>query len=154
AVADLCVNCKMCAQECPAHVNIPKLMLEAKAHNAAEFGLDRSDWFMARMEDFARWGSALGMVANLALANGPVRWLLERFLGLSKKRRLPPFASPHFLRQAQRRGWTRKPDSHRPRLAYFVDTFANHYDPQIAEATVLILQHQGFDVYVPPEQRG
>src|SRR5262249_47044608 len=40
-VADLCVNCKMCALECPAHVNIPKLMLEAKAANVAEHGLAR-----------------------------------------------------------------------------------------------------------------
>src|SRR5579885_3629656 len=37
-VADLCINCKMCAVECPAHVRIPKLMLEAKAANAAEHG--------------------------------------------------------------------------------------------------------------------
>src|SRR5207253_751451 len=44
AVADLCVNCKMCAHECPAHVNIPKLMLEAKAANAAEHGLGRAEW--------------------------------------------------------------------------------------------------------------
>ncbi len=35
AVADLCVNCKMCAIECPAHVDVPRLMLEAKAANVA-----------------------------------------------------------------------------------------------------------------------
>ena len=29
-VADLCVNCKMCRQECPAGVDIPKLMIEGK----------------------------------------------------------------------------------------------------------------------------
>ena len=34
AVADLCVNCKMCRDECDARVNIPKLMLEAKAAQA------------------------------------------------------------------------------------------------------------------------
>ena len=30
-VADLCVNCHQCRQECPAEVDIPKLMIEAKA---------------------------------------------------------------------------------------------------------------------------
>ena len=30
-VADLCVHCHMCRLECPANVDIPKLMLEAKA---------------------------------------------------------------------------------------------------------------------------
>ncbi len=154
AVADLCVNCKMCAVECPAHVNIPKLMLEAKAANVAEHGLDRRDRFLANLESWARWGSALGLVANLVLASRTGRWLLEKVLGLSRSRRLPTLAARSFLRLARQRGWTIKPLSTRPRVAYFVDTYANYVDPQIAEAVVLILRHHGFDVYVPPEQRG
>jgi Fe-S oxidoreductase len=35
-----------------------------------------------------------------------------------------------------------------------VDIFANYNDPQIAEATVLLLQHNGIAVYVPPGQVG
>src|SRR5262245_16946124 len=151
-VADLCVNCKMCAAECPAHVNIPKLMLEAKAHNVAEYGLDRVDWYLARSGQWARWGSIFALAANVALNSRPMRWVLERFFGLSQQRRLPPFASPHFFRAARRRGWTRKPPRGRPRVAYFVDTFAAYYDTQVAEATVAVLQHNGFDVYVPPDQ--
>jgi FAD/FMN-containing dehydrogenase/Fe-S oxidoreductase len=154
AVADLCVNCKMCAQECPAHVNIPKLMLEAKAQHVAEHGLNHGEWVLARMETFARLGSAFALVVNTALANGTVRWLVEKLLGLSRKRRLPTFAGCSFLRQARRHGWTRPPGAHRPRVAYFVDVFANYNDPQIAEAVVAILHHNGIEVYVPPGQRG
>src|SRR5208283_1968121 len=88
-VADLCVNCKMCALECPAHVNIPKLMLEAKAAHVAEHGMDRSNWALARTENFARLGSAFAFVVNRALANGSVRWLLEKVFGISRLRRLP-----------------------------------------------------------------
>src|SRR4029077_18536583 len=77
-VADLCVNCKMCAQECPAHVNIPKLMLEAKAAHVAEHGLDRIDWVMSRTESFARLGSNFAALANAALASRTLRWLLEK----------------------------------------------------------------------------
>ena len=53
AVADLCVNCKMCAFECPGRANIPKLMLEAKAANHAAVGLRRSAWFLARIDGLA-----------------------------------------------------------------------------------------------------
>jgi Fe-S oxidoreductase len=154
AVADLCVNCKMCAHECPARVNIPKLMLEAKAQNVDEYGLDRTDWFLSRTEDFSRWGSALALIANVMLAARPLRWLLEQMFGLARGRRVPRFAFQHFLRLARRRGWTRKPASGRPRLAYFADTFATYHDPQIGEAVVAVLQHQGYDVYVPPVQGG
>jgi FAD/FMN-containing dehydrogenase/Fe-S oxidoreductase len=146
AVADLCVNCKMCASECPARVNIPKLMLEAKAANVAEHGMDRSDWVMARTESFARAGSALAPLVNEILANPVARWLLERLFGVSRQRRLPAFHARSFLRRARR--------SARPRVAYFVDIFANFNDPLIAEAVVAVLHHNGVEVYVPPDQIG
>ncbi len=144
----------MCARECPAHVNIPKLMLEAKAANVAQYGMDRTEWALARTELFARLGSSLAPLANAFLANGIARWMLERLLGISRLRRLPAFAPRNFLRQAWQRGWTRKPRSARPRVAYFVDIFANYNDPLIAEAVVAVLHHNGIEVYVPPGQKG
>lgn len=154
AVADLCVNCKMCASECPAAVNIPKLMLEARAANVAEYGLTKSDWFLARSEAFAVLGSALAPLANFALSRRSVRWLLEKSFGIDRRRRLPTFASRCFLERAERRGWTLPKRSDRPRVAYFIDVFANYNDPDIAEATVAVLRHNGFDVIVPPDQVG
>ncbi|MBI1914679.1 MAG: FAD-binding protein [Planctomycetes bacterium] len=157
-VADLCVNCKMCAHECPAHVKVPKLMLEAKAANVGQHGLDRSDWVLARTENFARAGSALAPVVNVLLRNRPFRWALEKLFGVSRRRRLPSFARKSFLHRAARRGWTRPPAPRRPgagpRVAYFVDVFANFNDPLIAEAVVAVLHHNGIEVYVPPGQRG
>ncbi len=153
-VADLCVNCKMCALECPAHVNIPKLMLEAKAANVAQHGLARGEWFLARLENVVRWGSAFSLLTNLALGSRTMRWAFDRLFGLSPRRRLPRFALRTFMNTAKRRGWTRRPRSDRPCVAYFVDLYANYVDPQIAEAAVLVLQHNGFDVFVPPGQAG
>jgi FAD/FMN-containing dehydrogenase/Fe-S oxidoreductase len=176
-VAELCVNCKMCAHECPAHVDVPKLMLEAKAAAQAEHGLDRADWVMARAEGFATLGSNFAVTINTALSSRAVRWLIEKVFGISRRRRLPAFAPRNFLKRAQRKGWTRKKprlassESRVPnsadftrnselgtrdflRVAYFVDIFANYNDPLIAEASVAVLRHHGVEVYVPPEQRG
>jgi FAD/FMN-containing dehydrogenase/Fe-S oxidoreductase len=154
AVADLCVNCKMCLRECPAHVNIPKLMLEAKASHVAEHGLDRTEWVLARTESFARLGSAFALAVNYALASGTARWVLEKLFGISRKRRLPTFAGRSFLRQARQHSWTRRPRTRGPKVAYFVDVFANYNDPSIGEAVVGVLHHNGVEVYVPPAQRG
>ncbi len=154
AVADLCVNCKMCAVECPAHVNIPKLMLEVKAANVAEHGMDVSDWFFSHMEDVLGWGSMAAFMTNLALRSRTARWLLNRFFGVSASRRLPRLAARTFLARARRRGWTNKPSGIRPVVVYFCDLYANYLDPQIADATVAVLQHQGFEVFVPADQRG
>src|SRR5262249_22710651 len=133
---------------------VPKLMLEAKAANVARHGLGRAEWAMSRTEAFARLGSAFAPLVNALLGSRAARWLLERLFGVSRHRRLPGFAAPSFLRRARRRGWPRKPRSARPRVAYFVDVFANYNDPSIAEAVVAVLHHNGIEVYVPPGQLG
>ena len=61
---------------------------------------------------------------------------------------------PQLPAPRRRRGWTRKPRPARPRVAYFVDVFANYNDPLIAEAVVAVLHHNGIEVYVPPGQLG
>jgi Fe-S oxidoreductase len=145
----------MCAVECPAQVQIPKLMLEAKAQHTAAHGMSRSNWVMARTENFAALGSGLAWFVNASLDNPTIRWWLQRLLGVSRRRKLPLFAQRSFLNTAARRGWTVPP--RRPgaaKVAYFVDVFANYNDPSIAEATVAVLQHNGVDVFVPPDQIG
>ncbi|HMC88192.1 MAG TPA: anaerobic glycerol-3-phosphate dehydrogenase subunit C, partial [Gemmataceae bacterium] len=153
-IADLCVNTRMCDHECPAHVEACKLMLEVKAANVAEHGLDRIDWTLSRTETLAAFASTFAVIVNAALANRPARWLVEKFFGVSRRRHLPAFVARSFLRRASKRGWTKRPRRRQERVAYFVDVFANYNDPQIAEAVVEILHHNDIEVYVPPGQRG
>ena len=94
----------MCALECPAHVNIPKLMLETKAANVAEHGLDRTRWFFSRLETWAKIGSFFPLLTNLALRTFPLRWLVDKIVGLSWRRRLPTLARTTFLKQAAAAG--------------------------------------------------
>lgn len=158
AVAELCVNCKMCRDECSAKVNVPKLMLEAKARRHAEHGLERGDWVLARAEGLASVASNFAPLVNALLGRRSVRWLLEKFVGLSRRRHLPEFHLRTFFRRARGLRLTRKPKlaaapgTHR--VALFADVFAAYNDPFIGIATVRVLQHHGIEVYVPPRQVG
>jgi FAD/FMN-containing dehydrogenase/Fe-S oxidoreductase len=155
AVADLCVNCKMCGLECPSKVPIPKIMLEAKAQHLAEVGFRWDDWVLSRTETLAALGSHFAWLTNHLLGSRLVRWFLARLLGISPHRQLPRFAPRSFLHQARRRGWTKPPRRQgRQKVAYFVDIYANYNDPGIAEATVAVLHHHDIEVYVPPGQTG
>jgi len=116
--------------------------------------MDRTDWFFAHLEGMLRWGSAVSFLANLSLRSRSSRWLLDKLFGVSSERRLPRFSSRSFMARAKRRGWTRKPNGTRPVVLYFVDLYANFIEPQIAEATVAVLHHHGFDVFIPADQRG
>ncbi len=138
-VAELCVNCKMCRDECDAKVNVPKLMLEAKARQHAEHGLERGDWVLARAEGLAGLGSNFAPLTNALLGRRSVRWLMEKLFGLSRRRRLPAFSIRTFFRRARGAGLTRKqlrgPESFSRdpkgsgRVALFVDVFAAYNDP-------------------------
>jgi FAD/FMN-containing dehydrogenase/Fe-S oxidoreductase len=152
-VADLCVNCHQCRLECPAGVDIPKLMIEAKAGYVATNGLQPSDWMLARFDILSAVGSAVSPLANWAIGNRQARWLLEKTFGIAQGRKLPRFAGRSFLRRAARRRLTRPTRRSGRKVLYFVDTYANYHDPQLADALVAVMEHNGVAVYVPRDQR-
>lgn len=152
AISDLCINCHQCRLECPASVDIPRIVLESKAQHVELNGLSQIDWWLGRLDTVAAWLSRVRPVANLLIANRRVRWLLERTVGLSRMRKLPRIEGQSFLQKASRRQWTRQTKTQGLRVVYFTDLYANWFDVQLAEATVAVLQHNGVSVYVHPRQ--
>ena len=118
-------------------------------------GLAPVDWLLSRVEVWSRFASRLPILSNALMASGPARWLFERLLGLSRLRRLPRAHRTPFVRRVERLGLTRpKPQAPGPRVAYFVDVFANYFDQELAEAVVAVLHQAEVNVYVPRGQRG
>jgi FAD/FMN-containing dehydrogenase/Fe-S oxidoreductase len=153
-IADLCFLCEMCRIECDVHVDVPLLMLELKAQLQATDGLRRFEGWISRQESWVRWGYRLAPLSNFVLRRRTGRWLLEKLIGLSRRRPLPPFARTSFFRKARRLGLTTRPPADgRPRWLYFLDLYAAYHDPLLAEAVVAVLQHHECAVYVPVRQR-
>jgi FAD/FMN-containing dehydrogenase/Fe-S oxidoreductase len=151
-VADLCVHCHMCRLECPANVNIPKLMLEAKAEYVQTNGLTLHDWVLTRIDWIASLAGRLPGIANWGLANPQARWLLEKAAGIAQGRKLPRFAKRSFLQQAALKRMHHPLRTANEKVVYFVDTYANYFDTQLAEALVAVLRHNGVGVFVPRDQ--
>ncbi len=152
AVADLCVNCKMCRLECPASVDIPRLMIEGKGAYVQVNGLSTAQWIMSRVDWLSAVASSLPRLSNWAIANRPARWLIEKMLGIAQGRKLPRLAARSFMRIAARRRLTRATRRSGRKVLYFVDTYANYHDPALGEALVEVMQHNGIAVYVHPGQ--
>ena len=120
-------------------------MLEAKAAHVAENGISRHDWALSRIDLLASWGSKTSLITNQLLQNPSFRWILEKAIGVDRRRKVPRFTSRPFLkRAAQVRLTESSPSRQNPKVAYFVDTYANYCDPRIAESLV--------SVFVPPDQ--
>jgi Fe-S oxidoreductase len=152
ALADLCVNCHQCRLECPATVDIPKLVLEAKSQYVVNNGLNTADFLLSRLDRVASWASLARPFANWMLGNRQMRWLLEKMFGLAQGRKLPRLARRNYLRVAVRNRLAKPVRQSGRKVLYFVDTYANWFDTQLAEACVQVLTHNGTSVYVHPDQ--
>ncbi|HBE68397.1 MAG TPA: FAD-binding oxidoreductase, partial [Planctomycetaceae bacterium] len=152
-ISDLCFNCHQCRLECPASVNIPKLVLEAKAQHVASHGLSIRDRLLNRLDLLAYWASRMPRVANWSLSNPFMRWLLEKIFGIGQSRKLPKVARRSFLNWASRAKLARTSRGASLRkVAYFADQYVNQHNPLLGRAIVEVLQHQNIEVYVPANQ--
>jgi Fe-S oxidoreductase len=151
-VADLCVHCHMCRLECPANVDIPKLMLEAKAAYVTTNGQKLHDWLLTRIDTLADLAGRLPGIANWAIASPQARWLLEKAVGIAQVRKLPRFARRSFLQQSALRRLHLPPRTSAEKIVYFVDTYANHFDTQLGEALVAVMRHNDVAVFVRHDQ--
>lgn len=152
-IADLCVHCHTCRVECSTRVDIPCLVMETKAAYVAAHGIDFSNWVLNRLESFAAWGARIAPIVNWALANRQTRWLLEKMTGISQVRKLPRIHAVSFIQRAAGRRLHRPSEQGGNKVVYFVDLYANWFDPQLAEVFVAILRRNGIGVYVPLQQR-
>lgn len=152
SVADLCFNCHQCRLECPATVDIPKIVGELKAQYVATNGQPLSERLVCRLETVAAIGSKLPRLSNILLKNVVMRWMAEKLFGITSARRLPPIATTSFMRYSSRRRWTKPPAGDGPKVLYFVDHYANYHDPDLGRALAEVLQQNGVAIYVPPNQ--
>ena len=151
-VADLCVNCHQCRLDCTAAVDIPKLMVEAKAQYFAANGFKMSDWLMTRLDWLYEIAAQSPAVTNRMLQGRFSRWLLEKAIGVSQGRKLPLFSKTSFIRWSHRQRLNRPSKQQTRKVVYFVDAFVNWNDIELGQAFVKVLKHNGIDVVVPGGQ--
>ncbi len=151
-IANLCINCHQCRLECPAAVDVPKMMVEAKAQYYLSNGSRLSDWLMARLDWMYELAGLTPWLTNYLLRNRFARWLLDKTLGIAQGRKLPLFSTTTFMRWSskQKLGRPSKQQSHK--VVFFVDAFVNWNDVELGQAFVKVLQHNGIDVVVPSGQ--
>ncbi len=151
-VADLCVNCHQCRLECPAAVDIPKLMVEAKAQYVATNGLRISQWLMTRLDLLYWFGGRFPWLTNRIIGHRMARWSLERVFGLAQGRKLPRFSPSSLIRWAARQSLNRPSRTSQRKVLYFVDAFANWNDVELGKALIKVMQHNGIEVFLPQDQ--
>ncbi|QEG22192.1 anaerobic glycerol-3-phosphate dehydrogenase subunit C [Mariniblastus fucicola] len=151
-IADLCFNCHQCRLECPASVDIPKLMVEAKGQYYATNGLRVSDWILTRLDWLYGLGGRAPRLTNRMIRSPMWRWILDRVFGIAQGRKLPRFSTRTFARWAQKNQLGRPSRQQSRKVVYFYDAWVNWNDPELGRSFVEVLKHNNIDVLVPPNQ--
>ena len=148
----LCVNCKMCSVECPAGVDVSRLVIEARAQLAKHTGFTTAELTLIHNHWLSIAAGTFAPLSNWVMGLGPTRWLLEKTIGLDRNRSLPHFERGSFVRKAQALLARTNPAEPLDHAAYFVDSFANYNDHALGRAVVGVLQKAGVKVAVPKQR--
>jgi FAD/FMN-containing dehydrogenase/Fe-S oxidoreductase len=143
-VMDLCIECKGCKAECPSNVDMAKMKYEFLYHYYKANGLPLRNRIFGHIGSLSWWGSKLAPLSNWLAASAPNRWLMDRLLGIDRRRPLPAFARETFTDWFDRR----RPPPAAPRgsVVLFHDTFVTYNAPEIGRAAVELLEAAGYRV--------
>jgi len=152
-IMSLCVNCKMCSVQCPAGVDVSKLVMEARSEIARRKGLGRAVFTLSNNRYLSMLGSLFSPLSNFAMKLRVVKWLLEKVGGLDKRRALPNFESGTFLKKGREYLAAERPVKEPvDRVAYFVDSYANYNDHELGFAVIKCLRHNQIEVILPKQR--
>ena len=151
-----CSNCMRCDSACPSSVPLSQMHNEARGEYVDEQmpKLSREyvrNRLLSNYRTSAWFASKVPRLSNFAMNFEPARWVLEKTLGITKKREFPEFASDTFRDWWRARDGTRI-DNPEKRVAYFHGCYSNYNTPEVARAMVRVFEHFGYEILVPPQK--
>jgi glycerol-3-phosphate dehydrogenase subunit C len=163
---DLCSGCKLCEVTCPSQVSIQEYIRRAQNKGAREKGRTLRDWLLGHTRLLSRFGSLTAPLANFGNRNPLFRLLMERVVGIHRRRPLPkyqwltfeswfkkhmreralPSVSPPPLAGEGRVGPARRT------VAYFYGCWVDFNERRLGQQVVAVLERNGIEVIVPRQQ--
>ncbi|WP_430335141.1 FAD-binding and (Fe-S)-binding domain-containing protein [Rhodococcus sp. ACT016] len=148
---ELCLSCKGCASDCPTGVDMASYKSEVLHHSYRRRLRPASHYSLGWLP---RWAAIAGRAPRLVNAVtrlpgvAPVALTLG---GADRRRHVPQFAPTSFRRwfasTATERRTTGDP------VVLFVDTFTDHFTPDVGMATVRVLEDAGFRPRLTPKRQ-
>ena len=145
-IIESCINCKRCLTECPSGVDVPWLAVMGRADVVRKQGEDFSSRVLTDTAKLCRQGSMFAPIANFATSLAPVRWGLQKAIGMEATRYLPHFRNRtlrKILKDRERPHGTRE-------VVFFLGCFANYNEPEGEGLAVIdVLEHNEIKVILP-----
>jgi len=166
-----CSNCMRCDNACPSGVPLSQM------HNTArgEYVSKQMDtWsveyvrnrILANYRTSAWLASKFPRTSNFFMNFGPVRWAMDKLMGIPNEREFPAFATETFREWWEKQGGAAgsaerarenrerrgEPADADKRVAYFHGCYSNYNTTEVGKAMVRVYEHFGYEVVVPEQK--
>jgi glycerol-3-phosphate dehydrogenase subunit C len=139
---ELCVGCKGCKRECANQVDMAAIKIEYQAQRNEKLGVPLRDLLVAGLPVWLRHRRVLRSLIRWRNRSPWLAKLGERILKISARRQLPePAIAPYVSPTVSIESKATDRD-----VVLFVDTFAMHFEPEIAQAAHQVLTAAGYRV--------
>lgn len=149
-IMDLCLSCKACKSECPSNVDMAKLKAEFLQHYYDANGIPLRTRAIAYITSLNRLMALLPSVSNFFLKNSFTSGVAKRILQFAPQREIPLLHSTTLRRWYRKQNKPLSDNNNGKKVYLFADEFTNFNDTNIGIYTILLLQHIGYEVVIPP----
>ncbi len=147
---DLCLSCKGCASDCPTGIDMATYKAEALYQRYRRRLRPLSHYSLGRLPRWAAMASHAPKLVNALLGSALVGRVAKRLGGVDQRRPLPKFATTSFKRWFATRQQV-VGTGVGPGVLLWVDTFTNHFTPEVGRAAVQVLENAGYAVQIADE---
>ena len=144
---DTCLSCKGCKSDCPTHTDMASYKAEFLSHYYETHRRPRQAVTMGRIGDWAPLAARIPRLVNFFTQTPGISLLTKLVGGVACERDLPKFANKPY-RKLHKDTLSTAP-SRRKSVILWVDTFSEHFHPEVALAAEEVLGYAGFDVVLP-----
>ena len=146
---ELCLACKGCSADCPAGVDMGTYKAEVLYQRYRRRLRPPAHYALGWLPRWAALASHAPGLANAALGQPALAAMAKRLGGIDARRPLPRFAAGSFRTWfAGRAGPTQTATQTGTPVLLWVDTFTDHFAPEVGRAAVRVLEAAGYSVQI------